>query len=74
MPNLNLPEYNFKRLPELGWAIFVAAGIELGQVLIKTDIALVDNWEAWGVALGTAVMVGAAKAALAWFGRRGKFS
>ncbi|KKM15150.1 hypothetical protein LCGC14_1698930 [marine sediment metagenome] len=74
MPNLNLPEYNFKRLPELGWTIFVAAAIELGQVLVKTDLALVEDWQAWGIALGTAVMVGAAKAGLAWLGRRGKFS
>lgn len=74
MPNLNLPTYNFKRLPELGWMIFAGASVEVLQIVVATDLAVVEDWKAWAITLGFAALAAGAKAGLAWFGRHGKFS
>ncbi len=74
MPNLNLPEYNFKRLPELGWVIFAAMAVELAQVALTFNPEMITDWNTWGIALGTALVIAVGKATLAWFGARGKFS
>ena len=74
MPNLNLPEYDFKRLPELGWVIFTAVGIEILQIVVVTDLAAVEDWKTWAITIGLTALTAGAKAGLAWFGRRGKFS
>lgn len=69
-----LPEYNFKRLPELGWAIFAAVAIELAQVAVTFNPETITEWGPWAIALGTALVIASGKAALTWFGSRGKFS
>lgn len=69
-----LPEYDFKRLPELGWAIFAAVSIEVLQIVVATDLAVVEDWKAWAITLGFAALAAGARAGLAWFGRRGRFS
>jgi len=37
--------YDFKQLPELGWAALIAVIVAVGQVLLETDIDTVTDWE-----------------------------
>lgn len=43
--------YEFKRLPELGWAILTAIAVEAGQILINTDFNAVTDWRTWIVSV-----------------------
>ena len=56
-------KYNFKKSEELGWAVAVAVGIFVLDILIQFDPAVVTDWRAWAVAiLGGTVRAGAAGA------------
>ena len=48
--------YQFKWLPELGFAALVAASTALLQALTEFDPALVTDWRLWAVALGAGVV------------------
>lgn len=59
-------EYQFKRLPELAWAVAVAAVTVAVQMAAQTDVRAVDDWQTWVVALGAAVGRAALAAAISW--------
>lgn len=59
-------EYTFKKLPELGWAVFVAvATVVLTELVTFNETTLTDP-KAWGIALAAGCVRAAAGAALAF--------
>lgn len=58
--------YDFKRLPELGWAVGIAIALVLFQVLVDFDPETVENWKTWAVAVGAAGTRAAGAAGLNW--------
>ena len=58
--------YHLKILPELGWAVLIAVGTLIFQVIVDFDAAKIEDWETWAISLGSgAVRVGAAAALVA---------
>jgi hypothetical protein len=53
--------YQFKALPELGWAVLIGLVVVLGEALLTFDESVFSDPRAWGVALitGAARSVGA---------------
>ena len=64
-------EYEIKRLPELGWAVLVAAVAFAAQVVATTDPHTVTDWRAY--AIGVAAGLGRVLfvALLKWIGIAG---
>ena len=58
--------YDFKVLPEVGWAVLVAVVVFAAQVLIEFDPEVIDDWETWAKALGAGAVRAAAGAVLAF--------
>lgn len=66
----HLMTYNFKFFQELGWAAFIAAAIQLLQVLVLFDPSKITDWRTWAVALAAGCVRAAAGAAIAVFGAK----
>jgi len=66
-----LPQYIFKTLPELGWAIFVAVATVIATELVTFNESTLTDPAAWGMALLAACVRAAAGALLAHFGPGG---
>lgn len=59
-------EYTFKRLPELGWAIFVAVATVVATELVTFNESTLADPKAWGIAVIAACVRAAAGALLAF--------
>jgi hypothetical protein len=59
-------EYTFKRLPELGWAIFVAVATVVATELLTFNESTLSDPKAWGIAVFAACVRAAAGAAIAF--------
>jgi len=62
-------EYSWQTAKELGWVVLVAAGTVLLQMLVDFDSAKIEDWETWGVGLGSGMIRAAAGAAIAFLTR-----
>lgn len=60
-----VPKYEFKVLPELGWAVFVAVVVALATSLLEFEAASIDSWETWGIGVASGLVRAAAGAVLA---------
>jgi hypothetical protein len=61
--------YDFKRWPELGWAVLVGIVVAVTPIVVETDVGMVGNWQVWAVALAAAAARAGIAAAVAWFAR-----
>lgn len=64
-----IPEYQYKRLQELAWALVVAVGVVLAQAMLTVDPATITDWRTWLVGVAAASVRAAGGALLAWFGK-----
>jgi len=61
--------YDFKVLPELGFAAAVAVLTALLQILVDFDASVIGDWETWAISAGSAAARAAAVAMLAVLGK-----
>jgi len=64
---VKLPEYGYKRVAEAGWFAFVAIAVVILEALIKFNPDAIQDWKAWGIAIGAGAVRAAAGALLAVF-------
>ena len=57
--------YDFKVLPELGWALAIGAAIALFEIFVVFEPEAITDWETWGISGVGAVLRSAAIAGLA---------
>ena len=57
--------YEFKRWHELAWIIAVSAAVAVLTVLVEFDVAAIENWRTWALALLSGAVRAAAGAAVA---------
>jgi len=58
-------EYEFKLVKELFWAAAVGAAVFALTMLVKFDPAVIDDWQAWAISIGSGCVRAAAGAVLA---------
>lgn len=68
-----MPSYRFRPKAELIWFVLIAVITTLMQALIEFDAALIADWQAWAIALGSALVRAAAGAFLAYVAKEGWF-
>ncbi len=54
--------YDFKMIPEIGWAIAISVAIAGATILVDLEPETITNWQTWGVGAAGALVraVGAA--------------
>lgn len=67
---MNIPQYDFKILPEIVWAAVIAASMALFQALVIFEPNEIEDWQFWAVSLGSGIVRAVAAAALAVIGAR----
>ena len=55
----------FHRWPELAWIVAVSAAVAVLTVLVEFDVAAIENWRTWALALLSGAVRAAAGAAAA---------
>jgi len=62
-----MPKYDFKHVAEAGWFAFVAVAVVVLEALIRFNPDAIQDWQAWGIAIGAGAVRAAAGALLAAF-------